>query len=73
MATLNTGLWVAGFDLAPGQQHHWIQDGQTFGKVRWFMAHPILFWAWRAKLRLSGSLTSLGPMELGVSTSSSAI
>jgi hypothetical protein len=41
MATLNTGLWVAGFDLAPGQQHHWIQDGQTFGKVRWFMAHPI--------------------------------
>ena len=41
MATVNTGLWVAGFDLAPGQQHHWAQDGQTYGQVRWFLAHPI--------------------------------
>lgn len=41
MATVNKGLWVAGFDLPPGQQHHWAQDGQTFGQVRWFIAQPI--------------------------------
>ena len=41
MAVVNTGLWVAGFNLPPGQQHHWFQDGQTYGQVRWFIAHPI--------------------------------
>jgi len=41
MATVNTGLWAAGFDLLPGEQHHWFQDGQTYGRVRWFVAHPI--------------------------------
>ena len=38
-------LWVVGLNLAPGQVHHWVQDGQTYGKVRWFLAWP---------LRLSG-------------------
>ena len=41
MATVNTGLWVAGFNLAPGAQHHWTQGGQTYGRVRWFIAHPL--------------------------------
>ncbi|CAN5889208.1 hypothetical protein BH18ACI4_BH18ACI4_01480 [soil metagenome] len=41
MATVNTGLWVAGFNLPPGQQHHWQQNGQTFGRVRWFIAQPL--------------------------------
>jgi hypothetical protein len=34
-------LWVAGFNLAPGQVHHWVQDGQTYGKLRWFLAYPL--------------------------------
>ncbi len=38
---INRGLWVAGFGLAPGQVHHWAQDGQTYGKVRWFLAYPL--------------------------------
>jgi hypothetical protein len=38
---INRGLWVAGFGLAPGQVHHWVQDGQTYGKVRWFLAYPL--------------------------------
>jgi hypothetical protein len=38
---VNRGLWVAGFNLAPGQVHHWVQDGQTYGKVRWFLAFPL--------------------------------
>ena len=41
MATVSKGLWAAGFNLAPGQQHHWVQDGQTFGQVRWFIAQPL--------------------------------
>lgn len=38
---VNRALWTAGFSLAPGQVHHWVQDGQVYGKVRWFLAHPI--------------------------------
>ncbi len=38
---INRGLWTSGLGLAPGQVHHWVQDGQTFGKVRWFIAYPI--------------------------------
>ena len=38
---VNRTLWTTGFSLAPGQVHHWVQDGQTYGKVRWFLAYPI--------------------------------
>ena len=38
---VNRGLWTAGFGLAPGQVHHWVQDGQTYGRVRWFLAFPL--------------------------------
>ena len=41
MAQVTKGLWVAGFNLPPGQQHHWVKDGQTFGQVRWFIAQPL--------------------------------
>lgn len=38
---VNRSLWVAGFSLAPGQVHHWVQDGQVYGRVRWFLAYPL--------------------------------
>jgi hypothetical protein len=38
---VNRALWTAGFNLGPGQVHHWVQDGQVFGRVRWFLASPI--------------------------------
>jgi hypothetical protein len=41
MAQVTTGLWAAGFNLPPGQEHWWFQDGQTYGRVRWFSVHPI--------------------------------
>lgn len=34
--SINRGVWTIGYDLAPGQMHHWVQDGQAWGKVRWF-------------------------------------
>jgi hypothetical protein len=37
---VSTGLWVTNFGLAPGNTDNWFQDGQTFGQVRWFLAHP---------------------------------
>jgi hypothetical protein len=41
MANVSTGLWAVGFNLAPGQEHWWFQDGQTYGQVRWFIVHPL--------------------------------
>jgi hypothetical protein len=38
---VNRALWTAGFSLAPGQVHLWVQDGQVFGRVRWFLAQPL--------------------------------
>jgi hypothetical protein len=38
---MNRTLWASGFNLAPGQIHHWVQDGQVYGRVRWFLAHPL--------------------------------
>ncbi len=41
MSNVTTGLWASGAGLAPGKEHWWFQDGQTYGEVRWFVAHPI--------------------------------
>ena len=41
MAQVNTALWAVGIGLPPGQEHHWFQDGQTYGRVRWFIAYPL--------------------------------
>ncbi|GAA1374342.1 hypothetical protein [Streptomyces beijiangensis] len=41
IAKLDTGFWVSGIGLAPGQEHSWIQAGQSYGQVRWFVAHPL--------------------------------
>uniref|UniRef100_Q01Z14 Uncharacterized protein n=1 Tax=Solibacter usitatus (strain Ellin6076) TaxID=234267 RepID=Q01Z14_SOLUE len=41
MATVTTGLWAVGVGLVPGAEHWWFQDGQTYGQVRWFIAHPL--------------------------------
>jgi hypothetical protein len=38
---VNRGLWATGLGLAPGQVHHWAEDGQIPGKVRWFLASPL--------------------------------
>jgi hypothetical protein len=38
---VNRALWAAGFGLGPGHVHHWVQDGQVFGKVRWFLVLPL--------------------------------
>lgn len=41
MASVDTGLWAVGVGLPPGQEDWWFQDGQTYGQVRWFIAHPL--------------------------------
>jgi hypothetical protein len=38
---VNRSLWATGLSLAPGQTQQWVEDGQVFGRVRWFLAQPL--------------------------------
>jgi hypothetical protein len=38
---VNRSLWATGLGLAPGQAQSWAQDGQKYGRVRWFIAFPL--------------------------------
>jgi len=38
---VNRSLWATGLSLAPGQTQSWAEDGQVFGRVRWFLAQPL--------------------------------
>jgi hypothetical protein len=38
---VNRALWATGFSLAPGQTQSWVEDGQVYGRVRWFIAFPL--------------------------------
>ena len=38
---VNRRLWATGLGLAPGQAQGWAEDGQKYGRVRWFLAFPL--------------------------------
>jgi hypothetical protein len=38
---VNRALWATGLGLGPGQTQVFAEDGQVYGKVRWFYALPL--------------------------------